>query len=795
MKAVIMAGGKGTRLRPLTSHLPKPMMPLLNRPCMEYIIELLKKHGITEIAITLQYLPDMIKSYFGDGSRFGVSLAYFEETIPLGTAGSVKNCLPFLDERFIVISGDALTDFDLSAAIAFHERKEALATLVLTHVESPLEFGVVMTEESGKVVRFLEKPNWSEVFSDTVNTGIYILEPEVLHHIPDNAEKDFSKDLFPRFLQDGRPMYGYVADGYWSDIGNLEIYRQAQVDMLNGLVDVTIKAQEIAPRIYLEPGVRIESSVRLEGPAYIGTQVRLQDGVTIGPFTILGSHTNISAGARIERSIIWENTLVAKRAELIGATVGRNLYIGESAMIGEGSVVGDGCRIGAKSHVKDGVKVWPHKEIEENAIVTTSLVRGARHSRSLFGSDGIKGVGNVDITPEFIVRLAAAYAYLLPVGGIVAVSACSHPFSQLLKHCVMTSLCSAGIDTIDFGVTPAQVCRFGIRRHGCQGGMHIQMCGPRDEKNMVIRFFDQSGLPVSRDWERKIENAYAQETFARSLTEQLGELHVVHSVLQDYQEALRSSLASESEQRRNLTVLLDTEQRYLATFLSPLFADLGVTVRTGAIREGIGAHQADLGIQLEKNGERFSLYTETGERLSAEKLLALQLLASCGGSGKIGLPVSAPLELEEMARLLNMEVVRTKMSPRAMMEVAADEMFHPMFDAIYSMLKIVVYLTGVEKPLSQIAGSLPVIHMEQKTVFCPWSSKGKVMRRMMEEMRGMPLELVDGIKVYEPQGWVLILPDSEEAHVKIISQGVSAETASALADVYARRIFEFQQAH
>ncbi|NGQ93754.1 NTP transferase domain-containing protein [Brevibacillus sp. SYP-B805] len=792
MKAVIMAGGKGTRLRPLTSHLPKPMMPLLNRPCMEYIIELLKKHGITEIAITLQFLPDTIKRYFGDGSRFGVSLVYFEETTPLGTAGSVKNCEAFLDERFVVISGDALTDFDLSAAIAYHEQKKALATLLLTHVESPLEFGVVMTDEEGKVIRFLEKPNWSEVFSDTVNTGIYVLEPAVLAEIAPQTETDFSRDLFPRFLQSGKPLYGYVAEGYWSDIGTLEIYRQAQYDMLNGLVDVAIQAQEIAPRIYLEPGVRIESSVRLEGPSYIGSHVHLRDGAAVGPYSVLGSHVIAGAGARIERSIVWENSLVGSRAELVGTTVCRNLYIGESAMLGEGSVVGDNCRIGAKAHLKDGVKIWPHREIEEHAMVTTSLIQVAKQSRSLFGNEGIAGIGNVDMTPEFIVRLAAAYAYLLKAGSRVAVSACSHPFSQLLKHGAMTSLCSAGVDVVDFGVTPVPVSRFGVRRHGCQGGIHIQMHGSHIEKNMVIRFFDQHGLPVTRDMERKIENAYAQETFARTPTEQLGQLLVEHQVLQDYRAELLASLAAEPVRQRSLTLLLECE-RYLASFLAPLLTELGVHVETGAMRDGLGTHQAELGVQVESNGERFSLLTETGERLSPEKLLALQLVACCRRSGKVGLPVSAPQELEEMARLLNVDVVRTKLSPRALMEVAADEWFHPMFDALYSIVKIIAYLGGQEQPLSRIAAALPDVHMEQKTVFCPWSSKGKVMRRMMEEMKGMPLELVDGIKVYEPQGWVLILPDTEEAHVKIISQGVSRETASALADVYARRIFEFQQ--
>ncbi|MBR2569473.1 MAG: nucleotidyltransferase family protein, partial [Paenibacillus sp.] len=238
MKAVIMAGGKGTRLRPLTLNTPKPMVPLLNRPCMEYIIELLKRHDIHQIAVTVQYLPEVIRNHFGDGSAYGVELYYAEEDTPLGTAGSIKNAAEFLDETFIVISGDALTDFNLRQAIDYHKDKDALATMVLTQVDSPLEYGVVMTDESGRVTRFLEKPSWSEVFSDTVNTGIYVLEPEILDWIPANCSYDFSLNLFPELLSNNKALYGYVAEGYWSDIGNLQQYRKSQFDMLDGHVHV-----------------------------------------------------------------------------------------------------------------------------------------------------------------------------------------------------------------------------------------------------------------------------------------------------------------------------------------------------------------------------------------------------------------------------------------------------------------------------------------------------------------------------------------------------------------------------
>ena len=233
MKAVIMAGGEGARLRPLTCDRPKPMVPLMDKPMMEYIVELLTSHGITEQAVTLQYLPEQIKEYFGDGSSFGASLYYFLEDEPLGTAGSVKNAASFLKETFLVISGDCLTDIDLSEAITFHRQKEALVTIVLTPQDNPLEYGVVMVDEEGKILRFLEKPSWGEVFSDTVNTGIYILEPEVLEYIPAGKKFDFSKDLFPLLLQEKKALYGCSLSGYWCDIGSLERTRQTNYDILS----------------------------------------------------------------------------------------------------------------------------------------------------------------------------------------------------------------------------------------------------------------------------------------------------------------------------------------------------------------------------------------------------------------------------------------------------------------------------------------------------------------------------------------------------------------------------------
>src|SRR6266576_2463771 len=270
MKAVVMAGGEGTRLRPLTSNQPKPMVPIVGKPCMEHIIELLRRHGFEDVIVTVAFLPQAIRSYFGGGETLGVDIGYWVEESPLGTAGSVKRAAGRLDDTFLVISGDALCDVDLTQLVEAHREKGASVTIGLKSVENPLEFGIVVTDEDGRVERFLEKPSWGQVFSDTINTGIYVLEPEVLKHVPTDRPYDFSKELFPLLLEMGRPIYGYVCEGYWQDIGNLDQYRQANFDALDEKVRLNVPGIKIRGDVWIGEGVESGVVEGVGGPAFSG---------------------------------------------------------------------------------------------------------------------------------------------------------------------------------------------------------------------------------------------------------------------------------------------------------------------------------------------------------------------------------------------------------------------------------------------------------------------------------------------------------------------------------------------
>ncbi|MDP8940678.1 MAG: NDP-sugar synthase [Actinomycetota bacterium] len=373
MKAVIMAGGKGTRLRPLTSNQPKPMISIANKPCMEHIVNLLKRHGFEEIVTTLGFMPEVIEDYFGDGSEWGVKMDHSIEDEPMGTAGSVKLAEDSLTGRFIVVSGDALTDADLSKAVEFHEERGAEATLVLQQVDDPSEFGIVVVDDEGRVERFLEKPDPDEVFSYTANTGIYVLEPGILEEIPADEEYDFADDLFPKLLDEGRSVYGYVTEkAYWEDIGNIDQYLDAQKAVLAGEVNgIEIPGERHEGDVYLGSGVETAEDA-LEGPVVVGNGVRIASGAHVGPYSVLGSNVSVESGAKIIGSTVAEGSVIGA-AELDGALVGRSCKVGANARLLEDSALGDNVTVGEAATVEAGVSVFPEKTVGEGSTVSEDV--------------------------------------------------------------------------------------------------------------------------------------------------------------------------------------------------------------------------------------------------------------------------------------------------------------------------------------------------------------------------------------------------------------------------------------
>lgn len=377
MKAVIMAGGEGTRLRPLTCNRPKPMIPVLNSPVIEYAVSLLKQYDIYDITMSLFYLPENVINYFGDGTFWDVTLNYSIEELPLGTAGGVKYALMDNNDTVIVLSGDGIYDFNLHDIIAFHRQKKSLVTIVLAHVPDPLEYGIVITREDGVIERFLEKPSWGEVFSDTVNTGLYIIEPEIIEKfIPFKEKFDFSYDLFPLLQEHDIPIYGYITDGYWCDIGNMEAYRKVHHDILSGRVKINFPGKKIGVNIWAGNDVEIHPSAEIVGPVVLGNYVKIKKNAKVSEYSIIGDNAVINESASIRRSVVLNNTIVGTKSQIRGAVVGKRSVIEANVSIYEDAVISDDCRIGNNVIVASGVRIWPEKIIGQSTQLSNDLIWG-----------------------------------------------------------------------------------------------------------------------------------------------------------------------------------------------------------------------------------------------------------------------------------------------------------------------------------------------------------------------------------------------------------------------------------
>jgi len=491
-----MAGGEGTRLRPLTSNQPKPMVPIVGKPCMEHALDLLRKHGLTEVVVTLAFMPQAIRTYFGDGESIGLEMDYSVEEQPLGTAGSVGLAKERLTDTFLVISGDALCDVDLTALIETHRAKGAAVTIGLKSVDNPLEFGIVVMDDDGRVERFLEKPSWGQVFSDTINTGIYVLEPEVLTHIPAEGPYDFSKELFPLLLEMGRPIYGHVMEGYWQDIGNLDQYRQANFDALDESVRLNIEGVRLRGNVWIGEGTDIHDVEEVEGPAFIGNHCRITRDASIGPYTVLSNGVTLRERARTTRSVIDAATHIGRSALIEGAVIGRACDIRDHVRIQEGAAIGDEVTIGSESSIAPHVRIYPYKEVETGSQVYENLIWETRASSRLFGKDGVSGLVNVDLTPEVAIRFGAALGTALKRGGRVVASRESAPAYQMIKRAIISGLHSTGVQVADLRTLPAPVGKHHLKTQGYDAAFHVGSAS-HDPEAVQIRLFERPAVSLS----------------------------------------------------------------------------------------------------------------------------------------------------------------------------------------------------------------------------------------------------------------------------------------------------------
>src|SRR6266516_169799 len=760
MKSVIMAGGEGTRLRPLTSNQPKPMLPLGNRPMMEHIVRHVHNHGFKDIVVTVQFLASQVRNYFGDGSDMGVDLTYATETTPLGTAGSVRNAAEQLQDTFLVISGDALTDVDLGELVAFHRQSGAMGTVALKHMENPLEFGIVITREDGRIERFLENPHWGQVFSDTINTGIYVLEPEVFEHFPDGPS-DFAGDIFPKLLEVGAPLYGFVVDGYWEDVGNLEAYQRAHQDILDGRVKLDLGGFEVRPGVWLGEGAEVDPDARLDGPVLIGDFAKVERDAHLREYSVIGSGVVVKSGASLHRAIVHDNAYIGQCASLRGCVVGRSADIKRGGRVEDGVVVGDNANIGHGAILQPNVKIYPFKTVEPGATVTKSIIWEGRGARSLLDEHGVSGLANVDVTPELALRVAMAFGSTLKKGSRVTLGRDASRVSRAFKRALVAGLNSTGVTCADLELAPAPAVRFSATKANASGGMYVRT-SPGDSQSIELAIFADDGCDLDEGARRKLERTYNREEFRRAFGREMGELRYPPRSIELYTAALLDTIDVRAVRERGFKLVIDAGGGTSLLVLPHLLPRLGLDTLT-------------------VNGQ----FDEARTAMDPGQVRA------------------------ELAAKHDRAVVGTKLAASAVARGAQREgvvfagaegggyafpALHPSYDGLLAFGKLLELLATEETGLSKAVDALPEVGLVRRQIPTPWGRKGAVMRQIVEAAKDRTIDDTDGIKIFHPtkfgsgyaraDDWVLVIPDTVEPVTHLWAEAATIAEAEELADAY-----------
>ncbi|HEY6837773.1 MAG TPA: mannose-1-phosphate guanyltransferase [Geobacteraceae bacterium] len=827
MKAVIMAGGFGTRIQPLTCNIPKPMIPLLNRPIMLHIVELLKKHQITDLVILLYHQPSIIKNFFRDGSDFGVKITYVTPLEDMGTAGAVKCAEKYLDDRFLIISGDLLTDFNLKKVIDFHEENKALATITLTSVKDPLQFGVVITDKEKKIVQFLEKPGWGEVISDTINTGIYVLEPEIFRYIPEGENFDFSQDLFPLLLKNNEALFGLPVKGYWRDIGNTDSYREAHHDIFRGKVNVRIdeaKQDLVGKDLRMGGDVRLDDSTHVEGTVVIGDNTQILRSAQIKD-SVIGRNCTIEAGVKLSRCVIWDNVYIKRGAKITDAVLCNNVSVGQGVVVEEGAIIADDTAIGEETFIKRDVKIWPKKVIEAGSSVTGNLIWGEKWKKSLFEGAMIKGLTNVELTPEFVAKLGCAYGTSLPKGSFVLAGRDAYLSSRMLKRSFLGGILSAGVNVRDLKMIPLPVLRYKLKTFGEVGGCHFRQALD-DPASTEIVFLDPDGLDFSSSMGKNVERIFYKENFRRAHHTEPGGISELPHVIDYYREGFSRAINKEALKKESFKVVIDFNHSPAGQILPVILNDLGCEVigLNAYIDEERGAKKAEeqprslqqlskivttleaqAGFWLDPTAERMIVVNEAGKVYDpAEQLiLMVALMLRKGGKGAFAVPVSAPSVIEQMVTEKGGSVRRTKSSERAMIEAAlspevamagsmdgrfAFPPFQAAFDGMFAIAKTIELVASTGVTLSRVLADSPQRTFLQVSIPCPWEMKGGIMRKMSEDSLDKEATFVDGIKVHFGEDWALVLPDQYESTMHIFAEAKNPKVAHQLLGEYRQKV-------
>ena len=828
MKAVVMAGGFGSRIQPLTNSRPKPMLPVVNRPMMENTMITLRDLGIKDFIVLLYFKPEVIQDYFGDGSDFGMNITYVIPDDDYGTAGAVKLAQELIgDDNFIIISGDLVTDFDFQKIFDYHKQKKSKLSITLTSVENPLEFGVVIANDEGKIEKFLEKPSWGEVFSDTINTGIYVIEPEILDYIPKGEDFDFAKDLFPLLMEEGVELIAGNAEGYWRDVGNPDSYRDVHEDIMSGRVDFKMPGKITKfpdGELYSNEPYELDGSIEIIGKVVLGK------GVTIGKRTklkniVISDNVEIGEDCKLSNSVIWENVTIGKGTKIDNAVICNNNVIGRNTKMTAGIILAEGCEIGELVTVEKDVTIWPDKIIDSASIVSSNVILGSKYKNSIFENGMVMGKSNVELSCEMSSKLAEAFGAQLPVGSIVLIARDHHKSSRMLKRAFVGGMLAAGINVTDLKSIPSSVMRYDLARNSDYiGGIYFKQVR-EDTTSTAITFFNDEALKINSDLAKKIEKAFFKETFRRVDFSQIGKVSESHRIQEctDYKQGMEASFQKRLFSCVDCRIAVDMMHGTACEVFPYVLNDLNIgnmifnnfyDAHRLANFKSLAKHsvedmekvvkslELDAGFLLYPFGQRLDLVCDKGTLLTMQdSLLAVLSLmdieAANEGRKRIFLPTWAPdmvkfdyLDIEygkyadfKAEQLKQYDLIATTDGNFAFTE------FSLYRDSMYAAIKILEMLVKYDVKLSELVKRTENFYHSSTKVACSQALKGKMMRKFLEDSRDKRSSTADGVKIWlNESDWILMIPDQYSDHLNLYIQARDEASGKAIYDEYEKKI-------
>ena len=758
MKAIIMAGGEGTRLRPLTCDTPKPMMRLMNKPIIDYSLELLSMHGVSEAAITLGYLPERIRDHLGDSSH-GVTIKYYTERRPMGTAGGVKQARDFLTETFCVLSGDGVTDCDLTVALEFHKNHGAKATMVLKRVPDPTAYGLVMTAPDGRITRFVEKPGWGEVVSDTINTGIYILEPEILDMIPDGAY-DFGSQLFPALASQGL-LYGHITDAYWCDIGDVPAYLRMCRDALDGLISLPSLSAHRKETIISE-GAHIHPTARIEAPCFISPGVRIEKNARIGAYSIVEADAHVGPHADIKRSVVWPGAHISEGAQLRGCVLGRNAQLAACVRVYENCAVGTGAVIGVDSEVAPDVSIWPGKHVGEAMLAASNLVWGGGEPACFH--DGILLLS----TPSEALHAAQACAAALRPDEIL-VGRSHSPNSDAIWHLCAAGLMAQGIQVIDAGPCTLPQLRYAMDLMRTEYGIMVS----ENSISPLTNF----GAPVSQSTARSICAYMARQDFPRAFRSDARPVIHAGSSSQPYISMLASAFCADPAPA--MPAAVHCEDPSVLEIAAKAFNRASLSARFETEADLMELFPGEIGIWLSPDGTSVRFSHQHGMLTGPQTELLVSWTALERGERRLLLHEHATRAINELADRSNAEVIRIS-GDRAAYKNALTEsrtQFRLHTDGIYLALCVLSALTENALTLTGWLSTMPKVHRAEKRIHLDNSIRGSVLRQFGEN---------HSLDLQNANAW--ITPDSSRPECTVCAESYTMEAARELCDFCAAEL-------